>query len=89
MNQVSTINALIAEDEPILALTLQHLLLKLWPELNLCNIVENGIEGDYHARGVADKRLHDWVVLSEWESGQIPMGKVGIGSAGREFQSNQ
>ena len=44
MNQVSTINALIAEDEPILALTLQHLLLKLWPELNLCNIVENGIE---------------------------------------------
>ncbi|MBC3907487.1 LytR/AlgR family response regulator transcription factor [Undibacterium umbellatum] len=35
--------ALIAEDEPILALTLQKMLEKLWPELQLCAVVENGV----------------------------------------------
>lgn len=35
--------ALIAEDEPILSLTLQNHLKKLWPELDLCAIVENGV----------------------------------------------
>ncbi|MFZ6775754.1 LytR/AlgR family response regulator transcription factor [Undibacterium sp. Ji83W] len=36
--------ALIAEDEPILALTLQKMLEKLWPELQLCAVVENGVQ---------------------------------------------
>ncbi|MFZ6723175.1 LytR/AlgR family response regulator transcription factor [Undibacterium sp. Ji49W] len=35
--------ALIAEDEPILSLTLQKMLEKLWPELQLCAVVENGV----------------------------------------------
>ncbi|MFZ6688331.1 LytR/AlgR family response regulator transcription factor [Undibacterium sp. SXout11W] len=44
MNQAPTIKALIAEDESILSLTLQRMLDKLWPELELCSVVENGIE---------------------------------------------
>lgn len=36
--------ALIAEDEPILALTLQKMLGKLWPELQICSLAENGVE---------------------------------------------
>ncbi len=39
-----TIKALIAEDEPILSITLQRMLGKLWPELELNSVVENGIE---------------------------------------------
>ena len=35
---------LIAEDEEILALTLKKTLERLWPELTLCGIAENGIE---------------------------------------------
>lgn len=35
--------ALIAEDEPVLSLTLQHMLRRLWPELELCAVVENGV----------------------------------------------
>jgi len=38
-----TIRALIAEDEPILALTLAQALQRLWPELQICGIAENGI----------------------------------------------
>jgi len=44
MNKATTIKALIAEDEPILSITLQRMLGKLWPELELSSIVENGIE---------------------------------------------
>jgi len=40
MNQL---RALIAEDEPILALTLRKMLEKLWPELLITNILENGV----------------------------------------------
>lgn len=39
----ATLHALIAEDEPILAQTLQHLLKNLWPELQIDAIVENGV----------------------------------------------
>lgn len=39
-----TPRALIAEDEEILALTLKKTLERLWPELTLCGIAENGIE---------------------------------------------
>lgn len=38
-----TIRALIAEDEPILAFTLTQTLQRLWPELQLCGVAENGI----------------------------------------------
>jgi DNA-binding LytR/AlgR family response regulator len=41
---MKTIRALIAEDEHILALTLQKTLERLWPELELCGIAENGVE---------------------------------------------
>ena len=41
---MTTKRALIAEDEPILALTLQKMLEKLWPELQLCAVVENGVQ---------------------------------------------
>lgn len=37
------IRALIAEDEPILAFTLTQTLQRLWPELQLCGVAENGI----------------------------------------------
>lgn len=40
---MTKIRALIAEDEAILALTLANMLTKLWPELELCASVENGI----------------------------------------------
>ncbi|MDE2428642.1 MAG: response regulator transcription factor [Burkholderiales bacterium] len=40
---MTPIRALIAEDEPILSLTLQKMLEKLWPELQLCSVVENGV----------------------------------------------
>ena len=38
-----TIRALIAEDEPILAATLNTALQRLWPELQISAMVENGI----------------------------------------------
>lgn len=38
-----TIRALIAEDEPILAATLNKALQRLWPELQISAMVENGI----------------------------------------------
>jgi DNA-binding LytR/AlgR family response regulator len=38
-----TIRALIAEDESILATTLVTTLERLWPELSVCAVVENGI----------------------------------------------
>lgn len=41
---MNTITALIAEDEPILAQTLAHTLKKLWPELDIIDIVENGVD---------------------------------------------
>lgn len=44
-----TPRALIAEDEEILALTLKKTLERLWPELTLCGIAENGIEAVNHA----------------------------------------
>jgi DNA-binding LytR/AlgR family response regulator len=37
------LRALIAEDEPILAFTLTQTLQRLWPELQLCGVAENGI----------------------------------------------
>jgi DNA-binding LytR/AlgR family response regulator len=40
---MTKIRALIAEDEPILALTLANMLAKLWPELEICASVENGV----------------------------------------------
>lgn len=40
---MTTLRALIAEDEPILALTLANMLAKLWPELLICSQVENGV----------------------------------------------
>jgi DNA-binding LytR/AlgR family response regulator len=40
---MTTLHALIAEDEPILALTLANMLSKLWPELLICSHVENGV----------------------------------------------
>jgi len=39
MNQL---RALIAEDEPILAYTLQQTLQRLWPDLQVCGVVDNG-----------------------------------------------
>lgn len=39
----TTLSALIAEDEPILAATLQRTLHKLWPELQIAAIAPNGI----------------------------------------------
>lgn len=36
--------ALIAEDEPILAATLEQTLQRLWPELQICAVASNGIE---------------------------------------------
>jgi DNA-binding LytR/AlgR family response regulator len=38
------VRALIAEDEEILAMTLQKTLERIWPELTICGIAENGIE---------------------------------------------
>jgi DNA-binding LytR/AlgR family response regulator len=43
------VRALIAEDEEILALTLQKTLERIWPELTICGIAENGIEAVNHA----------------------------------------
>lgn len=40
---MNTIRALIAEDEPILAFTLQQALQRLWPELQVCGVAENGV----------------------------------------------
>lgn len=40
---MTMVRALIAEDEPILALTLQQTLQRLWPELKIGGIVENGV----------------------------------------------
>lgn len=41
---MTQLRALIAEDENILALTLQKTLERLWPELEICGIAENGVE---------------------------------------------
>jgi len=43
-NIYEKIRALIAEDENILALTLNNMLQKLWPELEVCAIAENGVD---------------------------------------------
>lgn len=40
---MKTIRALVAEDEPILAYTLLQTLQRLWPELHVGGVVENGI----------------------------------------------
>lgn len=40
---MNMIRALIAEDEPILAFTLQQTLQRLWPDLQVCGVVDNGI----------------------------------------------
>lgn len=40
---MTTVRALIAEDESILALTLQQTLQRLWPELQIVGMVENGV----------------------------------------------
>ncbi|RJF99260.1 LytR/AlgR family response regulator transcription factor [Noviherbaspirillum saxi] len=39
---MTPLRALIAEDEPILAYTLQQTLQRLWPELQVCGVVDNG-----------------------------------------------
>lgn len=44
-----TIRALIAEDEPILAATLQHSLERLWPELEIVAVCPNGLEATARA----------------------------------------
>lgn len=41
---MTTLRALIAEDEAILALTLSKTLEKLWPELQICATPENGVD---------------------------------------------
>ena len=51
--------ALIAEDEEILALTLKKTLEKLWPELDIISLAENGIE----AVNQALKELPDIIFL--------------------------
>jgi DNA-binding LytR/AlgR family response regulator len=40
---MNAVRALIAEDEPILAFTLQQSLQRLWPELQIGGVAENGI----------------------------------------------
>ncbi len=40
---MTTIRALIAEDEPVLAFTLQQTLQRLWPELQIGGVVANGV----------------------------------------------
>ena len=40
---MNTLRALIAEDEPILAQALTQTLQRLWPELEVCAIAENGV----------------------------------------------
>jgi DNA-binding LytR/AlgR family response regulator len=40
---MTSLRALIAEDEPILAQTLQQMLQRLWPELQIEAMVENGV----------------------------------------------
>jgi DNA-binding LytR/AlgR family response regulator len=37
------IRALVAEDEPVLAFTLVQTLQTLWPEMQICGVVENGV----------------------------------------------
>ncbi|MGH8808184.1 MAG: LytR/AlgR family response regulator transcription factor [Noviherbaspirillum sp.] len=41
---MNTIRALIAEDEPVLAFTLHQSLQRLWPELQIGGVAENGID---------------------------------------------
>lgn len=43
--------ALIAEDEPILAYTLQQTLQRLWPDLQICGVVDNGASAVQEALG--------------------------------------
>ncbi|CAN5762337.1 LytTR family DNA-binding domain-containing protein [soil metagenome] len=40
---MSSVRALIAEDETILSLTLVNTLATLWPDLHICSVVENGV----------------------------------------------
>lgn len=61
-----TKRALIAEDEPILSLTLQKMLEKLWPELQLCAIVDNGVAAVHEAL----KQLPDILFLDIKMPGQ-------------------
>ncbi|MBY0574808.1 MAG: LytTR family DNA-binding domain-containing protein [Undibacterium sp.] len=44
LSKLSNVRALIAEDEPILSLTLCKSLERLWPELSICAVAENGVE---------------------------------------------
>ena len=41
---MTSLRALIAEDEPILSLTLQKMLEQSWPALQLCGLAENGVQ---------------------------------------------
>lgn len=66
------IRALIAEDEPILALTLRNMLEKAWPALQLCDVVENGVD----AVQTALTQLPDVLFLDI----QMP-GKTGLEAA--------
>jgi DNA-binding LytR/AlgR family response regulator len=43
MTHKTTLTALVAEDEPVLAYTLLQALQRLWPELQVGGVVENGI----------------------------------------------
>jgi DNA-binding LytR/AlgR family response regulator len=38
------LSAIVAEDEPILSQALTQSLQRLWPELQICSVVENGVE---------------------------------------------
>ncbi|MCU6435604.1 LytTR family DNA-binding domain-containing protein [Undibacterium sp. Jales W-56] len=40
---MTQLRALVAEDEPILSLTLLRHLEKLWPDLQICSVVDNGV----------------------------------------------
>ncbi|MFZ6846040.1 LytR/AlgR family response regulator transcription factor [Undibacterium sp. RuTC16W] len=40
---MTQLRALVAEDEPILSLTLLKHLEKLWPDLQICSVVDNGV----------------------------------------------
>lgn len=46
---MTTLRALVAEDEAILALTLSKTLETLWPELHICATVENGVDAVHAA----------------------------------------
>jgi DNA-binding LytR/AlgR family response regulator len=49
MTNTKSLRALVAEDEAILSLTLIKTLEKLWPELEICSQVENGVDAVHEA----------------------------------------